>query len=98
MGEDFKVVLLSVTEGTDKPFKYPAIFRKAAVTVITKADLLPYVAFDVNTVQQQIRALNPQARVMVTSAVTGGGVDEWVALLEAERAAKGGVPAGAGQV
>jgi hydrogenase nickel incorporation protein HypB len=97
LGEDFKVALLSVTEGDDKPFKYPAIFARAAVTVLTKADLLPHVDFDLPAVVSQIEALNPSARVLVVSARTGQGMDAWFALLEEERARKGtAVPAAAG--
>ena len=96
LGEDFKVALLSVTEGDDKPFKYPAIFAKAAVTVLTKADLLPHVDFDLDAVVNQIAALNPPARVLVVSARTGQGMDGWFALLEEERARKrAAVPAAA---
>ncbi len=77
LGEDFKVALLSVTEGEDKPFKYPAIFAKAAVTVITKADLLPHVPFKLEEVREQVRTLRPDGRLIVTSATTGAGVAEW---------------------
>ncbi len=89
LGEDFKVALLSVTEGDDKPFKYPGIFARAAVTVLTKADLLPHVDFDLDAVVRQIAALNPSARVLVVSARTGQGMHGWYALLEEERARKG---------
>jgi hydrogenase nickel incorporation protein HypB len=81
LGEDFKVVLLSVTEGEDKPFKYPAIFSKAAVTVVTKTDLLPYVPFDLQAVREQVRALNPDGRIVEVSATTGNGMDAWLSLL-----------------
>ena len=84
LGEDFKVVLLSVTEGDDKPFKYPAIFSKAAVAVVTKVDLLPHVDFDLPAVRDQIRTLNPSGRLLETSAKTGAGMDGWYALLSAE--------------
>jgi hydrogenase nickel incorporation protein HypB len=96
LGEDFKVALLSVTEGDDKPFKYPAIFARAAVTILTKADLLPHVDFDLDAVVRQIGALNPSARVLVVSARTGQGIADWYALLEEERARKSAaVPAAA---
>jgi hydrogenase nickel incorporation protein HypB len=93
LGEDFKVVLLSVVEGDDKPFKYPAIFARAAVTLITKADLLPHVDFDLPAVRRQIAALNPSARILVTSARTGDGMDAWYALLAEELARKREAPA-----
>jgi hydrogenase nickel incorporation protein HypB len=83
LGEDLKVALLSVAAGHDKPFKYPAVFARAAVTVITKTDLLPHVSFDVHAVEAQVRTLNPDARVVLTSVVTGEGLEEWCALLEA---------------
>ena len=88
LGEDFKVVLLSVTEGEDKPFKYPAIFSKAAVTVVTKTDLLPYVAFDVAAVREQVRSLNPSGRLLEVSATAGTGMDTWFSLLEERLAEK----------
>jgi len=88
LGEDFKVALLSVTEGDDKPFKYPAIFSRAEVTVITKSDLLPHVPFDLAAVQEQLAALAPSGCRIVTSATTGEGLDEWVALLEERLRAK----------
>jgi len=88
LGEDFKVVLLSVTEGHDKPFKYPAIFARASVTVITKLDLLPYVRFDVERATEQILSLNPDARIVTTSAYTGQGVEPWCNLLLEELASK----------
>ena len=88
LGEDFKVALLSVTEGEDKPFKYPAIFAKAAVTVITKADLLPHVSFNLDEVRAQVDALRPDGRLLVTSAMTGEGIAAWSMLLEERLAAK----------
>lgn len=88
LGEDFKVALLSVAEGDDKPFKYPAIFSRAAVTVVTKSDLLPHVDFDLDSVRRQVAALNPQGRFLVTSARTGEGMDAWFGLLKEEVAGK----------
>ncbi len=88
LGEDFKVALLSVAEGDDKPFKYPAIFSRAAVTVVTKADLLPHVIFDLPAVRDQVATLSPDGRLVVTSAKTGEGIAEWCGLLEERLAAK----------
>jgi hydrogenase nickel incorporation protein HypB len=88
LGEDFKVVLLSVTEGDDKPFKYPAIFARAEVAVITKADLLPYVKFDLEAVRAQVKTLQTQGRFLVVSSTTGEGLSEWRRLLEERLAAK----------
>jgi len=95
LGEDFKVVLLSVTEGADKPFKYPAIFARSAVTVITKTDLLPYVSFDLERAKTQILSLNPAARIVETSATTGRGMEDWCALLEGRLDAKSLLTTGA---
>jgi len=81
LGEDFKVVLLSVAEGDDKPVKYPAIFSRAEVAVISKSDLLPYVPFDLEVVKEQIVSLNPEGTIIVTSSLKGDGVDEWLDLL-----------------
>jgi hydrogenase nickel incorporation protein HypB len=88
LGEDFKVAVLSVTEGDDKPFKYPAIFARAAVTVITKVDLLPHVSFDVNAVAEHIRALNPGGTLLCTSSASGEGLDAWCQLLVEQLAGK----------
>ena len=97
LGEDFKVALLSVVEGDDKPFKYPAIFARAAVTVVTKSDLLPHVDFDLAAVRDQVATLNPSGRFLVVSARTGVGIRSWFELLEGEIASKrAAAPARAG--
>lgn len=88
LGEDFKVVLLSVTEGDDKPVKYPAIFSRAEVAVISKSDLLPHVPFKLEAVLSQIESLNPAGAVILTSALTGDGVAEWTGLLRERLQAK----------
>ena len=88
LGEDHKVVLLSVTEGDDKPFKYPGIFTRSAASVITKTDLLEHVPFDMDAVRGQIETLNPDASIFETSAWTGNGLDGWYSWLIAERTAK----------
>jgi hydrogenase nickel incorporation protein HypB len=96
LGEDFKVVLLSVSEGDDKPFKYPAIFARAKVCVIAKTDLLPHVDFDREAVLRQVRTLNPEGRVLEVSARWGDGIDAWCRLLTgalAEKRARVRVPA-----
>jgi hydrogenase nickel incorporation protein HypB len=81
LGEDCKIVALSVAEGDDKPVKYPAIFARAEIAVITKSDLLPHVRFDLESVRRQVATLNPSGRFLVTSAATGEGIDAWCALL-----------------
>jgi hydrogenase nickel incorporation protein HypB len=88
LGEDFKVALLSVAEGDDKPFKYPGIFSRAAVCVITKSDLLPHTTFDMDAVRGQIATLNPEARLLVASVRTGEGINEWVDVLRERRERK----------
>jgi hydrogenase nickel incorporation protein HypB len=81
LGEDFKVVLFSVTEGEDKPLKYPKMFEKASVAVLTKVDLLPYVPFQLDLAVADARSVNPDLRFFFTSALTGEGVGEWSAFL-----------------
>ena len=81
LGEDFKTVVLSVTEGDDKPFKYPGIFSRASVTIISKMDLLPHVEFDLAAVEEQVGTLNPNSRVIRTSARSGEGIAEWCSYL-----------------
>jgi len=88
LGEDFKVVVLSVAEGDDKPVKYPAIFSRAEVAVISKSDLLPYVPFKLDSVLSQISSLNPDGVTLVTSSLTGEGLDGWLGLLRDRLAAK----------
>lgn len=93
LGEDFKIVLLSVTEGDDKPFKYPGIFSRAAVALLTKCDLLPHLRFDVARARSEILTLRPDARVLETSVVDGKGIDAWCELLRSALAAKRGAVA-----
>jgi hydrogenase nickel incorporation protein HypB len=93
LGEDFKVVLLSVTEGDDKPFKYPAIFAKAEVTLITKMDLLQHVNFKLADVRRQVATLRPDGLLLETSAIGGEGLADWCQLLRERLDAKRGVKA-----
>jgi len=81
LGEDAKVVLFSVTEGEDKPLKYPKMFRQAGVVVMTKIDLLPHVPFRVELAVEYARQVNPALRFFHTSALTGEGLDQWNAYL-----------------
>lgn len=82
LGEQAKVTILSVTEGEDKPIKYPHIFRVSNVMIITKIDLLPYVQFDVEKCIEYARQVNPQIRIFQLSAVTGEGLGDWYEWLE----------------
>ena len=78
IGEDEKGVVLSVTEGNDKPMKYPLIFKESAVSVINKIDLVPYTDFDVNQAVDDITTIHPSARVLSVSCRTGEGIDGWL--------------------
>ena len=82
LGEHRKAALLSVTEGSDKPAKYPAVFREARAVVISKIDLLPYTDFDLEACRNELLAINPELAIFVTSAKTGKGLPEWAAWLE----------------
>ena len=77
LGEARKVVVLSTTEGDDKPLKYPAMFRNAAVLVINKTDLLPYVNCDVGVMRRHALQINPDLRVFEVSCTSGAGLTEW---------------------
>jgi hydrogenase nickel incorporation protein HypB len=77
LGENFKVVILSVTEGEDKPIKYPQMFRKSQVMILTKIDLLPYINFDVQKCIEYALDVNPKIQIFQISAVTGEGLDNW---------------------
>jgi hydrogenase nickel incorporation protein HypB len=81
LGEEAKVVLFSVTEGEDKPLKYPKIFREARIAVLTKMDLLPYVPFDVEQAIAFARQINPRLQFFRTSALNGVGMHEWYTFL-----------------
>lgn len=78
LGEHVRVVVMSTTEGEDKPLKYPAMFRKADALVLNKVDLLPYVPVKVEDVEQYARRVQPGLRVFRTSCVTGDGIEEWI--------------------
>ncbi|MBI2406772.1 MAG: hydrogenase nickel incorporation protein HypB [Gemmatimonadetes bacterium] len=77
LGETTRVVLFSVTEGEDKPLKYPKMFEKADWVVLTKTDLLPYVPFDADRAVRYCLQVNPNVRFLFVSATTGDGLAEW---------------------
>lgn len=83
LGENVRVVLLSVTEGEDKPLKYPATFVKSQLLVLTKADLLPYVPFDMEAARRNARRVHPEIELLEVSSLTGQGMDAWQAWLAA---------------
>ncbi|EKO40685.1 MAG: hydrogenase accessory protein HypB [Solidesulfovibrio magneticus str. Maddingley MBC34] len=88
VGEDFKVTLLSVTEGDDKPEKYPLMFHISAATLLNKIDLLPYVDFNLENASRHARTLNADISLFPVSARTGEGLAAWYDWLRARRAAK----------
>ncbi|MBX9253218.1 hydrogenase nickel incorporation protein HypB [Desmonostoc muscorum CCALA 125] len=77
LGELFKVVILSVTEGEDKPIKYPHMFRASDIMILTKIDLLPYVQFDVQKCIEYAKQVNPEIQIFQVSTTTGIGLDNW---------------------
>ena len=83
LGETHTVVMLSVTEGEDKPLKYPDIFRAADLMLVTKCDLLPHVDFDVGSALENARRINPRLQALCVSARSGEGLGEWVGWIEA---------------
>jgi hydrogenase nickel incorporation protein HypB len=93
LGEDLRAALLSVTEGEDKPLKYPTMFNSADVAVITKMDLSAACEFDRETTRRNLLEIRPGIRIFETSAKTGAGLQEWLDFLATERAARRGVPA-----
>jgi hydrogenase nickel incorporation protein HypB len=87
VGEHAKAMVYSVTEGEEKPLKYPVMFRAVDVVVINKIDLLPYLDFDLAKFLANLRAVNPQATTIRASARTGEGVEEWCSWLLGQAAA-----------
>ena len=87
LGESVRIALLSVTEGEDKPLKYPGLFNTADVAAITKIDLATACDFDRDLARANLEAVRPGMRILETSAKTGAGLDEWLAYLADRRAA-----------
>ena len=85
LGEAAKIVVLSVTEGEDKPLKYPSIFFKAKLLVLNKVDLLPYVPFDIDAAEENARRIHPGMDIVRVSCTTGDGIQPWLAWLEQRR-------------
>jgi len=95
LGEAHKVAILSVTEGEDKPLKYPDMFAASSLVILNKTDLLPYLDFDVSVAIANARKVNPAIKVLEVSARTGEGMAAWCAWIEAARAMQlAGHPAG----
>ena len=82
LGEAHKIVVLSTTEGDDKPLKYPAMFRNSSVLIINKTDLIPYVKCDLNTLRGNALKINPALKVFEISCFTGSGIAEWCSWLK----------------
>ena len=77
VGEDAKGVVLSITEGDDKPLKYPLVFKESSIALLNKVDILPYCNFDMKSAKEDILALHPGMEVVEVSCTTGQGIDEW---------------------
>jgi hydrogenase nickel incorporation protein HypB len=77
VGEDMKIMVLSITEGHDKPLKYPLMFRESSALVLNKTDLLPYMNTDMNKVRNDSLALNPTLKIFEVSCSTGAGIEAW---------------------
>jgi hydrogenase nickel incorporation protein HypB len=88
VGEDFKVMILSVTEGEDKPAKYPLMFHESKVLLINKIDLLPYVDCSVERIREEAFKVNPALKIFEISCKTGEGLDAWCDWLKGEVKAK----------
>ena len=85
VGEDMKMMVLSIAEGHDKPLKYPLMFRESSALVLNKMDLLPYMNTDMNKVRNDSLALNPKLRIFEVSCATGAGIDQWTQWLRGLR-------------
>ncbi|MBA7473367.1 Hydrogenase maturation factor HypB [subsurface metagenome] len=81
LGEHKRVVISSIPEGDDKPFKYPLMFHKADAVLINKIDLLPHVKFDIDYFLQAVRGINDKVEIFQLSCVTGQGIEQWAAWL-----------------
>jgi len=77
VGEDHKVMMLSVTEGDDKPYKYPLMFKESRVLLISKVDLLPHLRCDIEKIKEAARSINPDLIIFEISSYTGQGLEDW---------------------
>lgn len=77
VGENFKAVVLSITEGDDKPLKYPLIFKESAVVLLNKVDLLPYTNFNLENAREDLTTIHPNVEIIETSCTSGAGLDAW---------------------
>jgi len=88
VGEHAKVALLSVTEGEDKPLKYPIMFQEADCLLITKMDLAPYLDVDISRIEANVRQINPDVTILPVSAKTGAGLEAWFEWVQLQVAAQ----------
>jgi hydrogenase nickel incorporation protein HypB len=88
IGEDHKVMMLSVTEGDDKPYKYPLMFKESHVLLISKVDLLPHLRCDIEKIKAAARSINPGLIIFEISSYTGQGLDDWHNWIEEQTAKK----------
>ena len=88
VGEDDKAVVLSITEGDDKPLKYPLIFKESAIAILNKVDILPYCNFNMESAKEDITTLHPGMKVLEVSCTTEQGIDAWCAWLKEKVAEK----------
>jgi hydrogenase nickel incorporation protein HypB len=89
VGEHARAMVYAITEGEDKPLKYPVMFRSCDLVIVNKIDLLPYLGFDMDGFLANLRAVNPAAAVLQASARTGEGVGAWCDWVRAQVAARG---------
>lgn len=82
VGEDIKVMLLSITEGHDKPLKYPLMFRESSALLLNKVDLAPYLDVDIGKIKKDALSLNPKLKIFEVSCKTGQGISEWIAWIK----------------
>ncbi|RQW01425.1 MAG: hydrogenase accessory protein HypB [Calditrichaeota bacterium] len=82
LGEDMKVVVVSTTEGDDKPLKYPAMFRNASALVINKIDLIPYLNSSLEVLENNALSINPDLKIFRTSCTSGEGIEQWCGWLQ----------------
>ncbi len=88
LGEDLRVVVLSVPEGDDKPIKYPGTFAGADIVLVNKVDLLEHIAFDLDRVRTDVHKVNPHAPILTVSALTGTGMTDWYDWLRGRKASR----------
>lgn len=82
VGEDCKVMILSVTEGDEKPLKYPLMFRESSLLIINKVDLLPFTNFNMDEAKANALKMNPNLGIMEVSTTTGQGIEDWISWLK----------------